>query len=62
VLSRIPEYNKDYSRDLAELLSHNWNASKTGQNLPAESGIVEIHVIIQWITAFSKRFQRTLKF
>jgi transposase len=40
VLSRIPEYNQDYSRDLAELLPQNWNASKTSQNLPAESGIV----------------------
>ena len=35
VLTRIPEYNKDYSRDLAELLPHNWNASKTIQNIPA---------------------------
>lgn len=35
VLTRIPEYNKDYSRDLAELLPHNWNASKTVQDIPA---------------------------
>lgn len=28
VMSRIPEYNSDYSLDLAELLPHNWNASK----------------------------------
>lgn len=35
VLTRIPEYNQDYSRDLAELLPHNWNASKTVQNIPA---------------------------
>jgi transposase len=27
VLTRIPEYNKDYSRDLAELLPHNWNSA-----------------------------------
>jgi transposase len=26
VLSRIPEYNNDYSKDLAELLPHRWNA------------------------------------
>ena len=25
VLSRIPEYNNDYSKDLAELLPHRWN-------------------------------------
>ena len=35
VLTRIPQYNKDYSRDLAELLPHNWNASKTIQDFPA---------------------------
>jgi transposase len=28
VLSRIPEYNNDYSLDLADLLPHNWKASK----------------------------------
>ena len=28
VLSRIPEYNKDYSLDLADLLPHNWNRNK----------------------------------
>ena len=28
VLSRIPAYNNDYSKDLAELLPHNWKASK----------------------------------
>ena len=28
VLTRIPKYNSDYSLDLAELLPHNWNASK----------------------------------
>lgn len=28
VLSRIPEYNSDYSLDLADLLPHNWKASK----------------------------------
>lgn len=26
VLTRIPEYNSDYSKDLAELLPHNWKA------------------------------------
>ena len=40
VLKRIPEYNQDYSRDLAELLPYNWNASKTRQDSPAESGII----------------------
>lgn len=34
VLTRIPEYNKDYSLDLAELLPHNWKASKTLQEKP----------------------------
>lgn len=28
VLERIPEYNMDYSLDLADLLPHNWSASK----------------------------------
>ncbi len=28
VLSKIPEYNSNYSLDLAELLPHNWNVSK----------------------------------
>lgn len=28
VLSRIPAYNNDYSKDLAELLPHNWKASR----------------------------------
>jgi hypothetical protein len=35
VLTRIPQYNKDYSMDLVELLPHNWNASKTIQDFPA---------------------------
>jgi len=35
VLTKIPEYNQDYSRDLAELLPHNWSASKTIQDFPA---------------------------
>ena len=39
VLTRIPEYNRDYSRDLAELLPHNWMTSNTSQAIPAESGI-----------------------
>ena len=39
VLTRIPEYNRDYSRDLAELLPHNWMTSKISQAIPAESGI-----------------------
>jgi len=28
VLSRIPAYNNDYSKDMAELLPHNWKASR----------------------------------
>jgi transposase len=28
VLSRIPDYNNNYEKDLAELLSHNWEASR----------------------------------
>ena len=28
VLARIPEYNNDYSMDLAELLPHRWKASE----------------------------------
>ncbi len=31
VLSRIPEYNNDYSMDLAELLPHRWTASENLQ-------------------------------
>jgi len=37
VLSRIPAYNKDYSMDLADLLPHNWKASKKTQKITAES-------------------------
>ena len=37
VLSRIPEYNKDYSLDLADLLPHNWKASKKLQ--PITTGL-----------------------
>lgn len=33
VLSRIPEYNNDYSKDLAELLPHRWNASEKLQKI-----------------------------
>lgn len=29
VLTRLPYYNNDYSKDLAELLPHNWKASKS---------------------------------
>ncbi len=31
VLTRIPEYNNNYSLDLADLLPHNWKASKNVQ-------------------------------
>jgi len=36
VLTRIPEYNNDYSRDLADLLPHNWKASKSLQENPTD--------------------------
>ncbi|MDF1561368.1 MAG: IS66 family transposase [Bacteroidales bacterium] len=36
VLTRIPYYNNDYSRDLAELLPHNWKAGQVLQNSPLE--------------------------
>ena len=31
VLAKIPAYNNDYSLDLADLLPHNWKASKNLQ-------------------------------
>jgi transposase len=34
VLTRIPEYNKDYSLDLADLLPHRWKASEKLQKTP----------------------------
>jgi transposase len=34
VLTRIPEYNNNYSLDLADLLPHNWKASKDVQQNP----------------------------
>jgi transposase len=37
VLSKIPAYNKDYSLDLADLLPHNWKASKKNQKITVES-------------------------
>jgi len=37
VLSKIPAYNKDYSMDLADLLPHNWKASKKNQEITVES-------------------------
>ena len=36
VLTRIPQYNQDYSKDLAELLPHNWKASNKFQKFPKE--------------------------
>lgn len=36
VLTRIPEYNNDYSRDLAELLPHNWKAAQKMKKAPME--------------------------
>lgn len=37
VLSKIPTYNNDYSLDLADLLPHNWKASKKLQKIATES-------------------------
>jgi len=34
VLTRIPAYNNDYSRDLADLLPHNWKVVQELQNAP----------------------------
>lgn len=34
VLTRIPEYNNNYNLDLADLLPHNWKASKDVQKNP----------------------------
>ena len=34
VLTRIPQYNKDYSLDLADLLPHNWGKSKKALENP----------------------------
>lgn len=39
VLTRISEYNQDYSLDLADLLPHNWKATKSQQEITTESGI-----------------------
>jgi len=36
VLTKIPYYNNDYSRDLAELLPHNWKAAREQQKAPLE--------------------------
>jgi len=36
VLTRIPEYNNNYSLDLADLLPHNWKASKNVQENPTD--------------------------
>lgn len=37
VLTRIPVYNNDYSLDLADLLPHNWKASKNGLKSSTDS-------------------------
>jgi hypothetical protein len=36
VLTRIPNYNRDYSLDLAELLPHNWKAARKLHETPIE--------------------------
>ena len=36
VLTRIPYYNTDYSKDLAELLPHNWKQSQPSKLAPLE--------------------------
>ncbi len=38
VLTRIPEYNKNYDLDLADLLPHNWKARKNLQQTPTTFG------------------------
>lgn len=38
VLTRIPTYNNDYTLDLADLLPHNWKASKSVQKDSTDSG------------------------
>lgn len=38
VLTRIPVYNNDYGLDLADLLPHNWKASKNDQKSSTDSG------------------------
>lgn len=35
VLTRIPEYNNDYSLDLADLLPHNWKVNRSAGENPA---------------------------
>lgn len=36
VLTRIPEYNNNYSMDLADLLPHNWKVTKNVQENPGD--------------------------
>ena len=36
ILKKIPYYNIDYSRDLADLLPHNWKAVQASQKTPLE--------------------------
>jgi transposase len=36
VITRIPNYNNDYSLDLADLLPHNWKAARDLQKTPIE--------------------------
>ncbi len=36
VLTRIPEYNHDYSKDLADLLPHKWKSSKKLRETPTD--------------------------
>ena len=36
VLTRIPNYNNNYSLDLADLLPHNWKVGRELQNSPLE--------------------------
>ncbi len=37
VLTKIPNYNNDYSKDLADLLPHNWKNSKKIEIIPTDS-------------------------
>ncbi len=37
VLTKIPSYNNDYSKDLADLLPHNWKNSNKTEIIPTDS-------------------------
>jgi hypothetical protein len=61
VLTRIPKNNQDYSLDLADLLKHNCESSISHQEIPTESGILEIVVTGQTSAVFSIDFKELKK-